>query len=398
MTERLYRDDPYLLEFEARVVSLTDHDDRPAVVLDRSAFYPESGGQPWDTGRLGEPGPAVVAVVERGDALLHVLDRPLAEGAAVRGLVDGVRRRDHRQQHCGQHLLSRALLDAAAARTLSFHLGGSDSTIDLDRDVDRARIRAAQARTNEIVWDARPVRVRCVSRAEAAGLGVDVKDAVGAEVRLVEAEGFDLQACGGTHPRSTAEVGVVVATQAERYKGGTRLHFACGFRALAAFEARQEAAARLGALLSAPFDELVPVAERTLARLAEAEKALETQRERLLDLEARELLAAEPGDPAIVVRRFEGREGGELRALAQRLVAASPCVALLGSATDRAHLVFAQSPGLGRDLPGLLREAVARLGGRGGGRGDLAQGGGERLDQLAAVLEEAAERARSTRA
>jgi len=394
MTERLYRDDPYLLEFEARVLSVARHDDRPAVVLDRSAFYPESGGQPWDTGRLG--GARVTAVIERGDELLHVLESPLAEGATVRGRIDGDRRRDHRQQHCGQHLLSRALLEGAQARTVSFHLGSSDSTIDLDRALDPAAIRAAEARCNEIVWEARPVRVRRVSRTEAAGLGVDVAEAVGDEVRLVEAEGFDLQACGGTHPRSTAEVGVVVATSAERYKGGTRLHFSCGFRALAAFEACQEATARLGALLSAPLGDLVTVAERTVARLTETEKALENQRERLLDFEARDLLSAEAGDPAVVVRRFEGRDGAELRALAQRLVAARRCVALLGGATDRAHLVFAQSPGLGWDIPGLLKQAVTRLGGRGGGRGDLAQGGGERLDELDAALEEAAQRIRAS--
>jgi alanyl-tRNA synthetase len=395
MTQRLYRDDPYLVEFDARVVSVTRHDERPAVVLDRSAFYPESGGQPWDTGRLGEA--AVVAVLERGEELLHVLDAPLPEGAPVRGRVDAERRRDHRQQHHGQHLLSRALLDGAGARTVSFHLGSSDSTIDLDRVVDRAALRAAGARCNEIVWEARPVRVRTVSRAEAARLGVDAAEAVGDQVRLVEADGFDLQACGGTHPRSTAEVGVVIATAAERYKGGTRLRFVCGFRALAAFEARQEAAVRLGALLSASLDELVPVAERTLARLAEAEKALELQRQQLLDFEARELLAAEASEPALVVRRFEGRDAAELRALATRLVALRPCVALLGSACGRAHLVFARSPGLPHDIPALLKQAVTRIGGRGGGRGEIAQGGGERTDQLDAALAEAAANARERR-
>jgi len=395
MTDRLYRDAPYLTEFEARVVSTERVDDRPAAILDRSAFYPESGGQPWDLGSLG--GVAVVAVVERGPDLLHLLQAPLTRGAVVAGRIDPERRRDHRQQHCGQHLLSRALLDGAGARTVSFHLGSTDSTIDLDRVLDRDQVRRAEARCNEIVWEGRPVRVRHVSRTEASGLGVGVAEVVGDDVRLVEAEGFDLQACGGTHPRSTSEVGVVIATAAERYKGGTRLRFACGHRALAAFEARQEVAARLGSLLSAPLDELVPVAERTLARLSEAEKALEVQRERLIEVEARELLAAAGPPPALVVRRFEGRDPAELRALAQRLVAAGPAVALLGSATDRAHLVFAQSPGRGHDIPALLRQAVERLGGRGGGRGDLAQGGGERTDQLEAALQEAATAVRASR-
>jgi alanyl-tRNA synthetase len=394
MTERLYRDDPYLVEFDARVVAVTRHQDRPAVVLDRSAFYPDSGGQPWDTGQLGTA--AVVAVLEHGETLLHVLDSPLPEGAEVRGQVDAGRRRDHRQQHHGQHLLSRALLEGAAARTVSFHLGSSDSTIDLDRVLEPAAVRAAEARCNEVVWEARPVRVRHLTRAEADRLGLDVSEAVGNDVRVVEADGFDLQACGGTHPRSTAEVGVVVVTSAERYKGGTRLRFACGFRALDAFAARQAVTVRLGGLLSAPLEELVPVAERTLARLAEAEKLVEAQREALLDHEAQELLAGETARPALLVRSFPEREGSELRALATRLVAAGPCVALLGGAAGgRAHLVFAQSPGLGHDVPALLRHAAAMLGGRGGGRGDVAQGGGDRVDRLEAALDDAAARVRA---
>src|SRR5947207_11825657 len=155
MTERLFRDDPYLLEFEARVVARREHEGRPAVVLDRTAFYAESGGQPWDLGRLGPA--SVLAVIEaEGDAILHVLDRPLAEGEAVHGRVDGERRRDHRQQHHGQHLLSRAFVEmASASRTTSFHLGAQESTIDVAGEVDERTVRAAERRANEIVWEAR---------------------------------------------------------------------------------------------------------------------------------------------------------------------------------------------------------------------------------------------------
>src|SRR4029079_2166428 len=165
MTQRLYRDDPYLLEFDARVFGSREPDGRPPVVLDRTAFYAESGGQPWDLGVLG--GASVLGVVDSGDRILHVLDRPLDEGATVRGQVDAARRRDHREQHHGQHLLSRAFVEVTnASRTVSFHLGAEESTIDLDREVDERTVREAERRANEIIWEGRPVTVRVVSRTE----------------------------------------------------------------------------------------------------------------------------------------------------------------------------------------------------------------------------------------
>jgi len=165
---------------------------------------------------------------------VHVLEAPLTADR-VHGRVDADRRRDHLQQHHGQHLLSRAFVEVAQARTVSFHLGAEASTIDLDRPVGERQIEAAVRRTNAIVWEARPVQVRSVSAAQALALGTYVPEGAGDAVRLVDVAGFDLQPCGGTHPRSTAAVGVVVVTDTEKYKGGTRVAFVCGERALAAF-------------------------------------------------------------------------------------------------------------------------------------------------------------------
>jgi alanyl-tRNA synthetase len=387
LTERLFREDPYLLEFEASVVARRERQGRPAVVLDRTAFYAESGGQPWDTGTLD--GVAVQAVVEEGGEVLHVLEAPLSSDR-VTGRVDAARRRDHRQQHHGQHLLSRAFVDTAGARTISFHLGAESSSIDLDREVDDAAVRTAERRTNEVVWEARPVRVRTVGRREAESLGVQPPEEAGDSVRLVEAEGFDLQPCGGTHPRSTAEVGVVLVTGHERYKGGTRVRFVCGHRALDAFHARVDVLQRLGVRLSSSLEGLPEAADKTLAALAESQKRAEDLRERALDGEARRLLAEVTERPAVVVRIYDGWPPADLRTLAERMTATAPCVALLASRADKAHLVFAQSPGLPHDIPALLRKTVAEIGGRGGGKGDLAQGGGELSDRLEAILAEAA--------
>ncbi len=396
LTERLYRDDPYLLEFEAGVVSRREHEGRPAVVLDRTAFYAESGGQPSDQGVLG--GVPVLAVIDEGDEVLHVLGGALA-GERVRGLIDAERRRDHRQQHHGQHLLSRAFVQTAGAATVSFHLGAQHCTIDLDREVGDVQARAAEVLANEVIAEARPVAVRTVSRSEALALGVTPPEEAGDSVRLVEAAGFDVQPCGGTHPRSTAEVGVVIVLGRERHKGGSRGRFVCGHRALAEVRARNAILDRLGAILSAPPEALPEAATRALDGLAEANRRSAHLLERALDGEARRLLASASADagtaglerrPTIVVATYDAWPAADLRTLGQRLVALAPCVALLGSRGETAYLVFAQSDGLGHDIPALLRAAVEIVGGRGGGKGNLAQGGGARPEHLDQALETAA--------
>jgi len=395
VTERLYRTDPYLLEFDARVVARRERDGRLAVVLDRTAFYAESGGQPWDTGTLG--GVDVRAVVEDGEEVLHVLEAPLGADA-VHGTVDGARRRDHRQQHHGQHLLSRAFVEVGPAHTVSFHLGAEVCTIDLDREVSEAEARAAEERANEVVWEARPVGVRTVTRSEALALGVPAPDGAGDAIRLVDVPGFDVQPCGGTHPRSTAEVGVVLVIGREHHKGGTRVRFVCGHRALNASRAQVSLLDRLGTLLSAAPQCLPEAVERALGQAAAADRRSRDLLERALEGEARRLLSAPyerpagaPRDaPRVVVTAYDAWPASDLRSLAAHLVRLEPCLALLGSRAEKAHLVFAQTPGLPHDVPGLLSQAAGRLGGRGGGRGDVAQGGGQNVDRLDEALQLAA--------
>jgi alanyl-tRNA synthetase len=390
-TERLYLPDAELLEFEASVVDRRERDGRPAVVLDRTAFYAESGGQPWDTGTLGEA--RVLEVHEAAGEVVHVLDRPLA-GDRVTGRVDAARRRDHVQQHHGQHLLSKAFLDTAGARTIAFHLGGELTTIDLDRLVGAEQARAAERLANEVVWQARPVRVCLLSAEEARAEGLEPPEGVQGPVRVVDAEGFDRQPCGGTHPRSTAGVGVIVITALERYKAGTRVSFVCGQRALAALALRRDTLDQLVATLSAPLEGLVAAARKAKEDLVEGERREKALLERAIDGDARRLLAEARGDgpppgarsPALVVAVLEGWPANDLRLLAARVVSLEPSVALLASRAEKAHLVFAQSDGLPHDVPALLKAAVETLGGRGGGRGNLAQGGGERLDRLDEAL------------
>jgi alanyl-tRNA synthetase len=309
------------------------------------------------------------------------------------------------QQHHGQHLLSKAFVEVAHAETIAFHLGGEVTTIDLDRPVSADQARAAERRANEVVWEARPVRILTLSAADARAQGLRPPEGVEDEVRVVEAEGYDRQPCGGTHPRTTAEVGVVVVISLEKYKVGTRVSFACGHRALAAIARRQGVLDRLVSTLSAPLDELVATAQKVKDDLAGSERRAKALLERALEGEARRLLAdargdgpaPTPGAPAHVVATFDGWPAGDLRVLATHLVALAPCVALLGSRAEKAHLVFARSEGLPHDVAALLAAAVEHIGGKGGGRGNVAQGGGDRLDRLDEALARAlaAVRARS---
>ena len=400
MTERLFLERADLLEFDAAVVARREHEGRPAVILDRTAFYAESGGQPWDTGMLGEA--RVIAVLDTAGEILHVLDRALP-GARVHGRVDAGRRRDHMQQHHGQHLLSRAFLEVARAETVAFHLGGEVTTIDLDRPVTAEQARAALQLANEVVWQARAVRLSVVAPQAARAEGLEVPEGALGGVRVVDIEGFDRQPCGGTHPRTTAEVGVVLVTGLEKYKAGTRVSFVCGHRALLAFDRRREVLEALVATLSAPLEELVAVARKTREDLADGERRSRALVERAIEGDARRLLEAAraeekaPGSPALVVTALEGWAPGDLRTLASRIVALGPAVALLGSRSEaKAHLVFAQSEGLRHDLKALLSGSLQLVGGRGGGRGNLAQGGGdgvERLDEALALAASAVRRA-----
>lgn len=380
----LYRDDPYLLAFEARVVARLTHEGQPALILDRTAFYAESGGQPWDTGTLGDV--RVLKVVERDGQVVHVVDR-LPTADSLHGIVDAQRRRDHLQQHHGQHLLSRAFVETAGAATVSFHLGAHESSIDLDRLVAPAQIHAAEARANEVVTQARAVSVTTVAREEAAARGVRIPDGAGDAVRVVEAEGFDRQACSGTHPTRTSEAGVILVLGHERYKGGTRVRFACGDRALQAMHARVAILDRLAQTLSAPWADLPDQVARLSEEKGDLLRQNEDLRERALLGEAHRLLAERTGSPATVCAVFDGRDAGELRGLAEQIVKLRPAVALLASRGAKVQLVFARSAGLTPDMSALLKAATLPHGGRGGGRPELAQGGCEPFEGLEALLE-----------
>ncbi len=235
MTHRIYYTDALQTTFEATVLSSSPlgagASSQSKVTLDTTAFYPTSGGQPFDMGSLG--GRAVLDVVDGEDGVItHVGDGPLEPGQAVAGVIDWPRRFDHMQQHTGQHVLSAAFERTCAARTESFHLGTTTCTIDLAREVTPAEIAGAEDLASQVVFEDRPVQVRFASETEAAAMPLRKEPARGGTLRLVDVKDFDLSACGGTHVSHTGQIGLIAVTGWERFKGGTRVAFVCGQRAL----------------------------------------------------------------------------------------------------------------------------------------------------------------------
>ncbi len=376
MTMRLYYTDSYAREFDARVIAVDHHEGRSAALLDRTAFYPASGGQPSDRGRLGDA--AVVDVVDREDgSVLHVTDRPLAPGP-VHGQVDWERRFDHMQQHTGQHLLSAAFDRLHGVRTDSFHLGSVSSTIDLARVVSASEIEEAEAEACRVIWEDRPITIRFASAADAAVLRLRKGPARDGELRLVEVEGFDVSACGGTHVARTGGVGIVAASGAERVRAGTRIEFVCGGRALRSFRALRNSIAASVRLMSVLPDDLPTAIERLQGEAKEARRQVKTAHDRLAAFEGAELSRRSTlhGDVRVVIDALEGWDPGGLKTIASTIAAAAGHVAILFSVPAPSAVVIARSADARFDSAAVLRRLVEQFGGKGGGRPELAQGGG----------------------
>jgi len=377
LSSRLYYTDAYLTEFDAVVQDAIEVGGRPAVTLDVSAFYPTSGGQPFDTGTVGDA--RVLEVVDLDDGrVAHVLERALGPGLPVHGVVDWSRRFDHMQQHTGQHVLSAACDRICHARTESFHLGADTSTIDLAVAITADQVAAAEAEANRIVWDDRPVIVRFASADEARQLPLRKESLREGTLRLVDVEGFDLSACGGTHVGRTGGIGVIAVCGTERFKGGTRVEFVCGGRALTRFRQQRDLLAAGVRQLSVLPAELPDAIERLQADNKAQRTLARTLQSQLVVYEARALTdAAESSEGRrLVVRRMEGFDAQGLKAVALAIVVTPGCTACLLSADERPLVVIARSADVAVDSAAVLRRLIERFGGKGGGRPELAQGGG----------------------
>ncbi len=443
-TERLYYHDSRLLEFDATVIGVSERDDgQIAVILDRTAFYPTGGGQPTDTGTLGEA--RVVDCIDvESDGVLHMIQGSVPEiGDRVHGKIDWLRRLGHLQQHTGQHILSAAFVRLFDAPTHSFRVLEHECEIDVAlEDPTDERIEQAVDLANQIIWENRPMTIRHVTSEEAANLPLRKEPSREGALRVIEIEDFDLTPCGGTHAKSTGEVGVIAVRSWERAKGLTRIQFMAGIRVLADYRKANRTARDVAALFSAGREDspvlvgqMVGENKKLRRRVSELEQvACRVEAEDLLrgssptvregiesasdsgrvDREAvtdssRGLSAQRdtPGsdrkkvsDPEgvtpssvsarIISRIFDDRDADSLKYLALALIGYPNTVALLGSRDgDTARLVFARSSDADGDMNSLMREACSIIGGRGGGKADMAQGGGQNVARLADAIESA---------
>lgn len=369
MTERLYYNDSYLTEFQAHVVDTSA--DRKRIYLDRTAFYPTSGGQPFDLGKLG--GIAVTEIVDEEDRIAHLLSGPLL-GTEAWCEIDWDRRFDHMQQHTGQHLLSAVFSEVLSAATVSFHLGGESSTIDLScPSLDPEQIQVVEERANDIVFENRPVSVSFTETPE--DLGLRKRSEREGVLRIVTIADLDRSACGGTHVRATGEIGPILIRKLERMRGNVRVEFLCGTRAVKRARADYEALSQVARVFSAALDEAPELVAAQFEKSQEAEKARRRLSAELAAAKGREIHSqTTPGpDGTRRVTRRVPSISEDLRIEAQSFTAGPRAVMLL-LANDPPSILLAASKDSGWNAGAWLKNELARAGGRGGGSPAMAQG------------------------
>lgn len=402
MTDRLYYHDSFLYDFDAEVSEVVESP-RPALVLDRTAFYPTSGGQIFDTGTITAD-TTKLKVIEVADAengkVVHYLEAPVKDlkpGTRVHGQIDATRRRDHMQQHSGQHVLSAAFVRLYNLPTVSFHMADDYCSIDLDAPaLTKVQIESAERLANEIILENRAVDVRFVSREEAGKLGLrKLPPAEHDELRLIDIRDFDLCACGGTHVAQTGQIASVLLRKVEKVRQGYRIEFVAGQRAVETARRDFTTLTETAALFSAHIYDVPQQARKSLDEIKSLRKQREQSLEELAAAQAAALLAetSEANGRKLVVRAFADRELNFIKLLAQKLTRLAPnAIALLATTSPQPSLVFAQSPSQPNDMGTLLKETMTKLGGRGGGSKDMAQGGAPTPEGLEAALADAAAR------
>jgi len=382
MTTKLYYQDSEISSAVVQVIDSGKDQNGYYVILDQSCFYPEGGGQPADTGEIG---PAKVWTVQSVNGeIRHYTDTELPK-ERFSAQLDEQRRWDHMQQHAGQHLLSALFEDTLGLKTQSFHLGKERVTIDLDLDTAaKKQLQEIEKKANELIGQALPISTSWVTSEKANTLNLRKPPVVDGDIRLVEIEGIDLNACGGTHPKTTAEIGLLKIISTEKNKGGMRVYFLCGNRAMQYFDFLVETTDQLVVQLNAPATELTQAAETLLAEKTAASKTIKNLQEQLLNLEAKTIVPKNH----LIQEVFENRSIKELQQLARLVITQHSAATALFISSTEDDMRFVCAKGI--DAPGDMREVLKQLlaltDGKGGGNAQFAQGGGKTTESPIAFL------------
>ncbi len=394
MTTKLYHDDQYLRTFTSGVLERVEKDGKPGVILEQTAFYPTSGGQPYDTGTLN--GIPVLDVFENEQRhIIHLLERPL-EADSVTGEINWERRFDHIQQHTGQHVLSQVFITRCEAETLSFHLGAESASIDIAASgFSEETLKEVEMAANRIIYENRDVLAHTVDKDEVQRFPVRKMPTVEENIRIIEIAGFDYSPCGGTHCLRTGEIGILKITRADNYKGGTRVHFLCGGRALRDYQHKIDLFKNLSEFMSSGEHDLFHNVQKLHDEANALRKEQKEFMKHLLDYEARVLVSEreQRGNVFVVHKVFEDRNPKALRFLAQKVVehTSNTIVLFGGRCQGKASLLFFRTSDVPHNMGELMKRACDVINGRGGGQPHQAQGGGTELDKVEDALERTVE-------
>lgn len=394
MTKKLYHVDQYLTTFAATVLARVEVAGKPGLILDQTAFYPTSGGQPHDLGTLNDT-PVLDVIENDASQIIHVLAQPLPE-SSVEGRIDWARRFDHIQQHTGQHLLSQAFIRICGAETVSFHLSPDVSTIDVNQPgIGEQMVNAVEELANQIIYENRAVMAHVVQKEEVARFPVRKMPVVEDNIRIIEIKDFDFSPCGGTHCAHVGELGMIKIRKWEAYKGGARIQFVCGRRALRDYRQKTVVLKQLTEMFSSGETDLPPNLGKFQEELKTLRREAAALTKQLLEYEALALVneREQCGGWLVLKKIFAERNPNDLKILAYNVLAHSPdTIVLFGSTTEgKAALVFVRSEGVPADMNRLMKTACAVINGKGGGQPHQAQGGGANAAQLAEALQRANE-------
>lgn len=367
MTEKLFYQDSHLAEFDAVVTACREQDGRYAVELDRTAFFPEEGGQYADTGFLDDV--RVTDVRERGGTVVHLTDAPLEEGSRVHGRIDWEERFMKMQQHSGEHIVSGLVHARYGYNNVGFHLGSEDCTMDFSGELTREQLAEIEREANRAVWKNLEIQTLYPSEEELAGMEYRSKSEIEGQVRIIVVPGYDVCACCAPHVKRTGEIGLIKLTHVQRYKGGVRVTMLCGSRALADYAVKQEQAQEVSAMLCAKVNETA----EAVRQLQEENRSLKYklgEKEKML-VECRAEMI--PKDGRAVCIFTEELEGDSMRGLMNRILedGHSLCAVFHGSEKEGYRYVMGSRTA---DMRQMVKEFNALFGGRGGGRPEMVQG------------------------
>ncbi len=385
-TKRLYLDDTYRTEFEARVVDKEKQEKGAAIILDQTCFYPESGGQPSDTGQID--GINVIHVLEEKGRIVHFLEKDV-EAKKVKGKIHWETRFDHMQQHSGQHILSQSFSELLDAETLSFHLGETVSTLEMGlQEISEEDVEQVERRANEIIFQDREVKYHYLPEEDVGSLPLRRPPKKKGMIRVVEISEYDHSACGGTHVRRAGEVGLIKILKWEKIRGNIRFEFVCGKRALQDYTLKNSVMRELSNTLTVHEKEVLSSLERMFAELKSQKKELKKMRQSAAQYEAQEIIQKAEG--RVIKEVFTDKTHEEVRFLALHIIRNRDFIVLFGlKGKERGHLILACAEGLHIDMRELVPVVSPLINGKGGGNPSLVELVGEKVENIAAALDKA---------